>query len=82
MNVHIGVQTFGDMVEEGHEVLGAVPLAGLADHALGGDIQGGQQACGAMADIVMGAGGRVMIMSMLESPQTLVNNIVHAVKKT
>ena len=72
MNVHIGVQAFGDMIKEGHEVLGAVPLGGLANHAPGGT----------MADIVMGAGGRVMITSMLESPQTLVNNIVHTVKKT
>ncbi len=42
MDIHVGVQTFGHMVKEGHEALGAVPLGGLADHTPGGDIQGCQ----------------------------------------
>ncbi len=55
MDIPVGIEALGHMVEEGDEVLGAMPLGHAANHATRGDIQGGQQACGAMADIVMGA---------------------------
>ena len=59
MDIHVGIETLGHMVEEGDEVLGAVPLGHAARDVTRGDIQGGQKAGGAMADIVMGPGGRV-----------------------
>ena len=52
MDIHVGSEALGHMVEKGDEVLGAMPLG----HAARGDIQGGQKAGGVMADIVMGPG--------------------------
>ncbi len=56
MDIHVGIEALGHMVEKGDEVLGAVAFGHAARDVTRGDIQGGQQACGAMADIVMGPG--------------------------
>ena len=56
MDIDIGVEVFGHMVEESDEVLGAVAFGHPADHATGRHIQGGEPTCGAMTDIVMGKG--------------------------
>ena len=56
MDIPVGVEAFGHRVEKGDEVFGALPLRHAARDVTRGDIQGDQQAGGAMADIVMGPG--------------------------
>ena len=47
---------FGDQLEEGQELLVAMPgKAGVRGDAPGGDLQRGEQGRGAMADVVVGA---------------------------
>ena len=47
---HAGV----DVAEEGEELLVAVSLAAPGDHLAGGDVEGGEQGGGAVADVVVG----------------------------
>ena len=42
-----------DDLEEAQELLVAVLAVGLSDHRSAGDLQGGEQAGGAVADVVM-----------------------------
>ncbi len=57
MHLRLGSKAGGHRIEDGTDILGAVAVRHRAHHRAGGDIEGRQQGGGAVALVVMRAGG-------------------------